>query len=82
MPDRGSLLTSVLLLPLGVTSSQSSTSLLVVSSLLVAATFASGIAGSGSITGEVIAAVQFFFFEGPGRKMSRLQQLAAALLTY
>ena len=49
-------------------------SLLVVSSLLVAATFASGIAGSDSITGEVIAAVQVFFFEGPGRKFSRLQQ--------
>ena len=28
---------------------------------------------------QVIAAVQVFFFEGPGRKLSRLQQLAAAL---
>ena len=73
MPDRGSLLTSVLVLPLGVTSSQPSTSLLVVSSLLVA------VAGSSSITGEVIAAVRVFIFEGPGRKLSRLQQLAAAL---
>ena len=27
----------------------------------------------------MIAAVQVFFFEGPGRKLSRLQQLAAAL---
>ena len=34
---------------------------------------------TGSITGKVIAAVQVFFFEGPGRKLSRLQQLAAAL---
>ena len=39
------------------------------SSLLVAATFASGIAGSGPIPGEVIAAVHVFFFEGPGRKL-------------
>ena len=86
MSDRGSLVTRVLLLPLGV-STLISNSVLAVGCFMHrchagTATFAGRFIGSGSKTGqgEVIAAVQFFFFVS--RKLSRLEQLAAALFLY